>query len=97
MPAAKVTGKGRATKVKVKQETGPTPLGRRVIPRVTSAMKADANRKADLHKDNKRGKKIKVGLLKFGVSWRSLFVNWGGSWLIPTLSVSCCGTVPNWM
>ncbi|KAF7657622.1 hypothetical protein LDENG_00024190 [Lucifuga dentata] len=42
MPAAK--GKGKA--LKVKQETLPTPQGRRVIPRITSNMKAEANRKA---------------------------------------------------
>ncbi|XP_035002136.1 DNA topoisomerase 2-alpha [Hippoglossus stenolepis] len=60
MPATKGTGKGRAVKVKVKQETLPTPQGRRVIPRVTSAMKAEANKKADLKKgEGKRGKKIK--------------------------------------
>ncbi|XP_005721681.1 DNA topoisomerase 2-alpha isoform X1 [Pundamilia nyererei] len=52
------TGKGKA--VKVKKETLPTPQGRRVIPRVTSTMKAEANRKADLKKgEGKRGKKIK--------------------------------------
>uniref|UniRef100_A0A7N8XL90 DNA topoisomerase 2 n=1 Tax=Mastacembelus armatus TaxID=205130 RepID=A0A7N8XL90_9TELE len=44
----KGTGKGKA--VKVKQETLPTPQGRRVVPRVTSTMKAEANRKADLKK-----------------------------------------------
>lgn len=49
--------------VKVKQETLPTPQGRRVIPRVTSTMKAEANRKADIKKgEGKRGKKFKVGL-----------------------------------
>ncbi|XP_026171924.1 DNA topoisomerase 2-alpha isoform X2 [Mastacembelus armatus] len=54
----KGTGKGKA--VKVKQETLPTPQGRRVVPRVTSTMKAEANRKADLKKgEGKRGKKIK--------------------------------------
>ncbi|XP_064171097.1 DNA topoisomerase 2-alpha [Anguilla rostrata] len=37
---------GRVKTVKVKEETMPTPQGRRVVPRVTSAMKADANRKA---------------------------------------------------
>ncbi|XP_008288013.1 DNA topoisomerase 2-alpha isoform X2 [Stegastes partitus] len=37
-------GKGKSTKVK--QETLPTPQGRRVVPRVTSTMKAEANRKA---------------------------------------------------
>lgn len=55
----KAAGKGKA--VKVKQETLPTPQGRRVIPRVTSAMKAEANRKADLKKgEGKRGRKPKV-------------------------------------
>lgn len=59
MPSVKGTGKGKA--VKVKQETLPTPQGRRVVPRVTSTMKAEASRKADLKKgEGKRGKKIKV-------------------------------------
>ncbi|XP_037546717.1 DNA topoisomerase 2-alpha [Nematolebias whitei] len=54
----KGAGKGRA--VKVKQETLPTPQGRRVVPRVTSAMKADANKKALVKKgEGKRGKKVK--------------------------------------
>ncbi|XP_031700052.1 DNA topoisomerase 2-alpha isoform X2 [Anarrhichthys ocellatus] len=45
MPVAKKgAGKGRA--MKVKQETLPTPQGRRVVPRITSAMKAEANKKA---------------------------------------------------
>uniref|UniRef100_A0A8C4IP02 DNA topoisomerase 2 n=1 Tax=Dicentrarchus labrax TaxID=13489 RepID=A0A8C4IP02_DICLA len=48
MPVKKGTGKGKS--VKVKQETMPTPQGRRVIPRVTSTMKAEANRKADIKK-----------------------------------------------
>lgn len=61
MPVKKGAGKGKA--LKVKQETLPTPQGRRVIPRVTSNMKAEANRKADTKKgEAKRGKKIKVGL-----------------------------------
>uniref|UniRef100_A0A8D3DVJ3 DNA topoisomerase 2 n=1 Tax=Scophthalmus maximus TaxID=52904 RepID=A0A8D3DVJ3_SCOMX len=60
MPRVKGTGKGKA--VKVKQETMPTPQGRRVIPRVTSTMKAEANRKADIKKgEGKRGRKIKTG------------------------------------
>lgn len=60
MPAAK-TGKGKGAKVKVKHETLPTPQGRRVIPRITSAMKAEANKKADLKKGEvKRGRKLKV-------------------------------------
>ncbi|TKS89985.1 DNA topoisomerase 2-alpha [Collichthys lucidus] len=46
--------------VKVKQETLPTPQGRRVVPRVTSTMKAEANRKADVKKgEGKRGRKVK--------------------------------------
>uniref|UniRef100_UPI0037E88711 DNA topoisomerase 2-alpha n=1 Tax=Semicossyphus pulcher TaxID=241346 RepID=UPI0037E88711 len=56
----KKAGKGKAVKVKVKQETLPTPQGRRVVPRVTSIMKAEANRKADLKKgESKRGRKVK--------------------------------------
>uniref|UniRef100_A0A7N6AEH1 DNA topoisomerase 2 n=1 Tax=Anabas testudineus TaxID=64144 RepID=A0A7N6AEH1_ANATE len=58
VPSVKGAGKGKA--VKVKQETLPTPQGRRVVPRVTSTMKAEANRKADLKKgEGKKGKKIK--------------------------------------
>ncbi|XP_068162195.1 DNA topoisomerase 2-alpha isoform X2 [Antennarius striatus] len=58
LPVKKGGGKGKA--VKVKQETMPTPQGRRVIPRITSTMKAEANRKADVKKgEGKRGKKIK--------------------------------------
>uniref|UniRef100_A0A671W3F8 DNA topoisomerase 2 n=1 Tax=Sparus aurata TaxID=8175 RepID=A0A671W3F8_SPAAU len=49
MPVVK-KGAGKGKAVKVKQETMPTPQGRRVIPRVTSTMKAEANRKADLKK-----------------------------------------------
>lgn len=64
MPVKKVTGKGK--QVKVKKETLPTPQGRRVIPRVTSTMKAEANRKADIKKgEGKRGRKIKVCLVLF--------------------------------
>lgn len=64
MPSVKGTGKGKA--VKVKQETLPTPQGRRVVPRITSTMKAEANRKADLKKgEAKRGKKIKASLFIF--------------------------------
>lgn len=64
MPVKKGTGKGKL--VKVKQEILPTPQGRRVIPRVTSTMKAEANRKADIKKgEGKRGRKIKVCLIKF--------------------------------
>ncbi|KAM7381870.1 hypothetical protein PAMA_012632 [Pampus argenteus] len=59
MPVAKGAGKGKA--MKVKQETLPTPQGRRVVPRITSTMKADAFKKADLKKgEGKRGKKIKT-------------------------------------
>uniref|UniRef100_A0A7N6B8B9 DNA topoisomerase 2 n=1 Tax=Anabas testudineus TaxID=64144 RepID=A0A7N6B8B9_ANATE len=59
VPSVKGAGKGKA--VKVKQETLPTPQGRRVVPRVTSTMKAEANRKADLKKgEGKKGKKIKM-------------------------------------
>ncbi|KAM9831950.1 DNA topoisomerase 2-alpha [Neosynchiropus ocellatus] len=45
-PTVKARGKGKATKLKVKQETLPTPQGRRIVPRITSAMKAEANKKA---------------------------------------------------
>jgi DNA topoisomerase-2 len=45
-------GKGKV--VKVKLETMPTPQGRRVIPRITSTMKAEATRKAVV----KKGKKV---------------------------------------
>lgn len=58
MPVKKAGG--RAKVVKVKQETLPTPQGRRVVPRVTTAMKAEANKKADKKGDAKRGKKVKV-------------------------------------
>ncbi|XP_072229158.1 DNA topoisomerase 2-alpha isoform X2 [Leuresthes tenuis] len=70
-------GKGKSVKVKVKQETLPTPQGRRVVPRVTSTMKAEANRKADLKKgEGKRGKKVKsedvVMKMEFGEDADSL-------------------------
>ncbi|XP_073346486.1 DNA topoisomerase 2-alpha [Pagrus major] len=59
MPVIK-KGAGKGKAVKVKQETMPTPQGRRVIPRVTSTMKAEANRKADIKKgEGKRGRKVK--------------------------------------
>ncbi|XP_042253540.1 DNA topoisomerase 2-alpha [Thunnus maccoyii] len=59
MPVGKGAGKGK--KLKVKQETLPTPQGRRVIPRITSTMKAEANKKAVLKKGEGRGgKKIKT-------------------------------------
>ncbi|XP_028287609.1 DNA topoisomerase 2-alpha isoform X2 [Parambassis ranga] len=54
----KVTGKSKA--LKVKKETLPTPQGRRVIPRVTSAMKAEANKKAEKKGDGKKVKKVKT-------------------------------------
>ncbi|XP_023676648.1 DNA topoisomerase 2-alpha [Paramormyrops kingsleyae] len=65
LPVKQVKGKtGRAKVVKVKEETLPTPQGRRVIPRVTSAMKADATKKADVKKgDSKRGRKPKTGVV----------------------------------
>uniref|UniRef100_A0A8C7QI01 DNA topoisomerase 2 n=1 Tax=Oncorhynchus mykiss TaxID=8022 RepID=A0A8C7QI01_ONCMY len=45
---------GKAGKVgKVKQETMPTPQGRRVIPRITSTMKAEATKKAIIQKGKK--------------------------------------------
>ncbi|XP_067100496.1 DNA topoisomerase 2-alpha isoform X2 [Osmerus mordax] len=57
-PVLQTKGKtGRGKGVKVKQETLPTPQGRRVIPRITSAMKADANKKA-------KGKKIKEEVVR---------------------------------
>lgn len=61
LPVVKGKGKGKGKALKVKEETLPTPQGRRVIPRVTSAMKAEANRKADLKKgEGKRGRKVKT-------------------------------------
>ncbi|XP_047465967.1 DNA topoisomerase 2-alpha isoform X2 [Mugil cephalus] len=55
-----VKGAGKGKALKVKKETLPTPQGRRVVPRVTSTMKAEANRKADLKKgEGKRGRKVK--------------------------------------
>ncbi|XP_070707709.1 DNA topoisomerase 2-alpha [Pempheris klunzingeri] len=53
LPVKKGTGKGKV--VKVKQETMPTPQGRRVVPRITSTMKAEANRKEKA----RGGRKIK--------------------------------------
>uniref|UniRef100_A0A8C9UBH7 DNA topoisomerase 2 n=1 Tax=Scleropages formosus TaxID=113540 RepID=A0A8C9UBH7_SCLFO len=62
LPVKQAKGKtGKAKAIKVKEETLPTPQGRRVIPRVTSAMKADAA---------KKGKKVKVILFGKGVCWR---------------------------
>lgn len=59
MMPVKGAGKGKA--VKVKKETLPTPQGRRVVPRITSAMKAEANKKALVKKgEGKRVKKVKV-------------------------------------
>lgn len=52
-----VKGKvGKSKVVKVKNETMPTPLGRRVIPRITSTMKVQAVKKEGA----KRGKTAKV-------------------------------------
>lgn len=56
--AKKGVGKGKA--IKVKQETLPTPQGRRVVPRITSTMKAEANRKAGIKKESKKGQKVKT-------------------------------------
>lgn len=59
MMPVKGAGKGKA--VKVKKETLPTPQGRRVVPRITSEMKAVAIKKALVKKgEGKRGKKVKV-------------------------------------
>uniref|UniRef100_A0A3B3VZT5 DNA topoisomerase 2 n=1 Tax=Poecilia latipinna TaxID=48699 RepID=A0A3B3VZT5_9TELE len=56
-----VKGAGKGKAVKVKKETLPTPQGRRVVPRITSTMKAEANRKADLKKgEGRRGRKVKM-------------------------------------
>ncbi|XP_008436083.1 DNA topoisomerase 2-alpha isoform X2 [Poecilia reticulata] len=56
-----VKGAGKGKAVKVKKETLPTPQGRRVVPRITSTMKAEANRKADLKKgEGRRGRKVKT-------------------------------------
>ncbi|XP_037134365.1 DNA topoisomerase 2-alpha isoform X2 [Syngnathus acus] len=52
MPVAK-TSKGKAVKMKAKVVTLPTPQGRRIIPRITSAMKAEASKKADLKRSRK--------------------------------------------
>ncbi|XP_065805899.1 DNA topoisomerase 2-alpha isoform X1 [Labrus bergylta] len=58
MPVTKVvSGKGKGRAVKVKNETLPTPHGRRVVPRITSIMKAEANKKAELKKGG--GKRLK--------------------------------------
>lgn len=46
---------GRAKVVKVKDETMPTPQGRRVIPRITSTMKDQAVKKADTKRGGKKG------------------------------------------
>ncbi|XP_017548359.1 DNA topoisomerase 2-alpha isoform X2 [Pygocentrus nattereri] len=51
-----VKGKGgRAKVVKMKDETMPTPQGRRVIPRITSTMKVQAVKKADKKGGGKKG------------------------------------------
>uniref|UniRef100_A0A8C6LKN0 DNA topoisomerase 2 n=2 Tax=Nothobranchius furzeri TaxID=105023 RepID=A0A8C6LKN0_NOTFU len=61
MLPVKAAGKGKG--VKVKTETLPTPQGRRIVPRITSAMKAEANKKACVRRgekqEGKRGKKAK--------------------------------------
>ncbi|XP_058477066.1 DNA topoisomerase 2-alpha [Solea solea] len=57
MPAVK----GKAKSVKVKQETMPTPQGRRVIPRVTSTMKADAAKKGRKPKSENVVMKMEFG------------------------------------
>ncbi|XP_036429083.1 DNA topoisomerase 2-alpha [Colossoma macropomum] len=46
---------GRAKVVKMKDETKPTPQGRRVIPRITSTMKDQAVKKADKKGGGKKG------------------------------------------
>lgn len=64
MPIVK-KGAGKGKVVKVKQEYLPTPQGRRVVPRITSAMKAEANKKAGVKTEGKRGRKVKVcGVVK---------------------------------
>ncbi|XP_076008405.1 DNA topoisomerase 2-alpha [Genypterus blacodes] len=64
MPVTKgKTGRGKT--VKVKQETMPTPQGRRVVPRITSAMKADANRKAGVTKKRVKNEDVVVKM-EFG-------------------------------
>lgn len=56
-----VKGKvGKSKVVKVKNETMPTPQGRRVIPRITSTMKVQAVKKEGA----KRGKTVKVCVQK---------------------------------
>lgn len=75
MPIVK-KGAGRGKAVKVKEETLPTPQGRRVVPRVTSTMKAEANRKADLKKgEGKRGRKVKVGAFRFKLNHKNTLKN----------------------
>ncbi|XP_023805347.1 DNA topoisomerase 2-alpha [Oryzias latipes] len=73
---AKRPAKGKKP-MKVKQETLPTPQGRRVIPRVTSTMKAEAHKKAELKKgEGRRGKKVKsedvVVKMEFGEECENL-------------------------
>uniref|UniRef100_A0A3Q1CY57 DNA topoisomerase 2 n=1 Tax=Amphiprion ocellaris TaxID=80972 RepID=A0A3Q1CY57_AMPOC len=71
----KGTGKGKAVKVKVKQETFPTPQGRRVVPRVTSTMKAEANRKANLKKgEGKRGRNVKLHYIFINDDYETHFI-----------------------
>ncbi|KAJ7985019.1 hypothetical protein DPEC_G00360790 [Dallia pectoralis] len=61
-PGKSKPGKGKV--VKVKQETMPTPQGRRVIPRITTVMKAEANRKVVKKEGSKKGKRSGSVVLK---------------------------------
>lgn len=54
MESKPIKVKGKTKAVKVKEETLATPQGRRVVPRVTSTMKAEANKKADTKKGRKK-------------------------------------------
>uniref|UniRef100_A0AAQ4PU36 DNA topoisomerase 2 n=1 Tax=Gasterosteus aculeatus aculeatus TaxID=481459 RepID=A0AAQ4PU36_GASAC len=66
MPVAK-KGPAKGKALKVKQETQPTPQGRRVVPRITSTMKAEANKKACLRRgEGKRPKNKVVVKMEFG-------------------------------
>ncbi len=63
MPVVK--GKvGRSKVVKVKNETMPTPQGRRIIPRITSTMKVQAVKKEGA----KRGKAVKVCMWRMSLA-----------------------------
>ncbi|XP_068439815.1 DNA topoisomerase 2-alpha [Clinocottus analis] len=60
MPVVK-KGAGKGKAMKVMKETLPTPRGRRVVPRITSSMKAEANRRAILRKgERKKEQKLKT-------------------------------------